>query len=249
MLIAGVALAACFAPIGFDAAVAALVAAVPDRRHPHLRAAVPALCLCRAQPHRRAAGGAQRHLADVGRAVLGAGCCGERLSRARGRRPRHRRRRRRAGHAARGRRASSPRCPALAARSAPRSATASPPPTCGAGRSDVPSRGMAVGTPGRRRRAARCRCSPLWPPAADADAASSPRACWRSAWSAARSPTCSTSGWSPTSAPTGALTVTYLIPIFGVLWGALFLGETRFAAPCWAARCWCSSAPFFVLRK
>lgn len=26
--------------------------------------------------------------------------------------------------------------------------------------------------------------------------------------------------------PTGALTVTYLIPIFGVLWGALFLGET-----------------------
>jgi len=24
---------------------------------------------------------------------------------------------------------------------------------------------------------------------------------------------------------TGALTVTYLIPIFGVLWGALFLGE------------------------
>ena len=26
--------------------------------------------------------------------------------------------------------------------------------------------------------------------------------------------------------PTGALTVTYLIPVFGVLWGALFLGET-----------------------
>ena len=26
--------------------------------------------------------------------------------------------------------------------------------------------------------------------------------------------------------PTGALTVTYLIPIFGVIWGALFLGET-----------------------
>jgi len=25
---------------------------------------------------------------------------------------------------------------------------------------------------------------------------------------------------------TGALTVTYLIPLFGVLWGALFLGET-----------------------
>jgi drug/metabolite transporter (DMT)-like permease len=25
--------------------------------------------------------------------------------------------------------------------------------------------------------------------------------------------------------PTGALTVTYLIPVFGVLWGALFLGE------------------------
>jgi drug/metabolite transporter (DMT)-like permease len=25
---------------------------------------------------------------------------------------------------------------------------------------------------------------------------------------------------------TGALTVTYLIPVFGVLWGALFLGET-----------------------
>ena len=24
---------------------------------------------------------------------------------------------------------------------------------------------------------------------------------------------------------TGALTVTYLIPVFGVLWGALFLGE------------------------
>lgn len=29
---------------------------------------------------------------------------------------------------------------------------------------------------------------------------------------------------------TGALTVTYLIPIFGVLWGALFLGETPDAA-------------------
>jgi drug/metabolite transporter (DMT)-like permease len=26
--------------------------------------------------------------------------------------------------------------------------------------------------------------------------------------------------------PAGALTVTYLIPIFGVTWGALFLGET-----------------------
>ena len=26
--------------------------------------------------------------------------------------------------------------------------------------------------------------------------------------------------------PTGALTVTYLIPVFGVLWGAIFLGET-----------------------
>ena len=25
--------------------------------------------------------------------------------------------------------------------------------------------------------------------------------------------------------PTGALTVTYLIPLFGVLWGTLFLGE------------------------
>jgi drug/metabolite transporter (DMT)-like permease len=25
---------------------------------------------------------------------------------------------------------------------------------------------------------------------------------------------------------TGALTVTYLIPVFGVAWGALFLGET-----------------------
>ena len=25
---------------------------------------------------------------------------------------------------------------------------------------------------------------------------------------------------------TGALTVTYLIPVFGVLWGALFLGES-----------------------
>lgn len=30
--------------------------------------------------------------------------------------------------------------------------------------------------------------------------------------------------------PTGALTVTYLIPVFGVLWGALFLGETLSAA-------------------
>jgi drug/metabolite transporter (DMT)-like permease len=29
---------------------------------------------------------------------------------------------------------------------------------------------------------------------------------------------------------TGALTVTYLIPVFGVLWGALFLGETISAA-------------------
>jgi len=26
--------------------------------------------------------------------------------------------------------------------------------------------------------------------------------------------------------PTGALTVTYLIPLFGVIWGALFLDET-----------------------
>ena len=30
---------------------------------------------------------------------------------------------------------------------------------------------------------------------------------------------------------TGALTVTYLIPVFGVLWGALFLGETVDAVP------------------
>ena len=90
--------------------------------------------------------------------------------------------------------------------------------------SDVPSRGMAVGTqlvagvllipfiplcaarrrPGRAHRRA---------------------ACWRSDWSAARWPTCCISASSPTSAPRGALTVTYLIPVFGVLWGALFLGE------------------------
>jgi len=30
--------------------------------------------------------------------------------------------------------------------------------------------------------------------------------------------------------PAGALTVTYLIPIFGVVWGALFLGEPLSAA-------------------
>ena len=36
---------------------------------------------------------------------------------------------------------------------------------------------------------------------------------------------------------TGALTVTYLIPVFGVLWGALFLGESA-QPPCSPAARW-----------
>ena len=37
---------------------------------------------------------------------------------------------------------------------------------------------------------------------------------------------------------TRALTVTYLIPVFGVLWGALFLGEARVRCRCSPAACW-----------
>ena len=37
---------------------------------------------------------------------------------------------------------------------------------------------------------------------------------------------------------TGALTVTYLIPVFGVLWGVLFLGEDRIEARCSRAPRW-----------
>ena len=32
------------------------------------------------------------------------------------------------------------------------------------------------------------------------------------------------------SGASGALTVTYLVPLFGMLWGALFLGEATTAA-------------------
>ena len=42
---------------------------------------------------------------------------------------------------------------------------------------------------------------------------------------------------------TGALTVTYLIPVFGVLWGALFLGETLSLLACLPAPRSSSSEP------
>lgn len=48
--------------------------------------------------------------------------------------------------------------------------------------------------------------------------------------------------------PTGALTVTYLIPIFGVLWGALFLGEAL-TLPMLAGGALVVLGTFFVLRK
>ena len=46
----------------------------------------------------------------------------------------------------------------------------------------------------------------------------------------------------------GALTVTYLIPIFGVAWGALFLGETVSPAMLGGAGL-VLLGTFFVLRK
>ena len=48
--------------------------------------------------------------------------------------------------------------------------------------------------------------------------------------------------------PTGALTVTYLIPIFGVLWGAIFLGETL-SPGMLAGAALVLLGTFFVLRK
>ena len=48
--------------------------------------------------------------------------------------------------------------------------------------------------------------------------------------------------------PTGALTVTYLIPVFGVLWGALFLGETV-SPGMLAGAALVLLGTFFVLRK
>jgi drug/metabolite transporter (DMT)-like permease len=48
--------------------------------------------------------------------------------------------------------------------------------------------------------------------------------------------------------PAGALTVTYLIPIFGVLWGALFLGETV-SLTMLAGAALVLLGTFFVLRK
>jgi drug/metabolite transporter (DMT)-like permease len=48
--------------------------------------------------------------------------------------------------------------------------------------------------------------------------------------------------------PAGALTVTYLIPIFGVAWGALFLGETASPAMLGGAAL-VLLGTFFVLRK
>jgi drug/metabolite transporter (DMT)-like permease len=47
---------------------------------------------------------------------------------------------------------------------------------------------------------------------------------------------------------TGALTVTYLIPVFGVLWGALFLGETL-SAPMLAGGALVVLGTVFVLRN
>src|SRR5688572_17499280 len=47
---------------------------------------------------------------------------------------------------------------------------------------------------------------------------------------------------------TGALTVTYLIPVFGVLWGALFLGETL-SAPMLAGAALVILGTVFVLRN
>jgi drug/metabolite transporter (DMT)-like permease len=46
----------------------------------------------------------------------------------------------------------------------------------------------------------------------------------------------------------GALTVTYLIPIFGVAWGALFLGETISPAML-AGAVLVLLGTYFVLRK
>lgn len=48
--------------------------------------------------------------------------------------------------------------------------------------------------------------------------------------------------------PAGALTVTYLIPIFGVTWGALFLGETV-SLPMLAGAALVLLGTFLVLRK
>jgi drug/metabolite transporter (DMT)-like permease len=54
---------------------------------------------------------------------------------------------------------------------------------------------------------------------------------------------------------TGALTVTYLIPVFGVLWGALFLQETvslftlAGATLVILGRCWFSSSQELVLEE
>ncbi len=48
--------------------------------------------------------------------------------------------------------------------------------------------------------------------------------------------------------PTGALTVTYLVPIFGVLWGAVFLGETV-SPGMLAGAALIVLGTFFVLRK
>jgi drug/metabolite transporter (DMT)-like permease len=47
---------------------------------------------------------------------------------------------------------------------------------------------------------------------------------------------------------TGALTVTYLIPVFGVLWGALFLGETV-SVPMLAGAALVVLGTLFVLRN
>ena len=94
--------------------------------------------------------------------------------------------------------------------------------------SDVPSRGMAVGS----QLAAGILLIPfiaLWPP----PGAPTPGA---AASILALGLVCSALAYLlyfrliADIGATGALTVTYLIPVFGVLWGVLFLGETVSAA-------------------
>jgi drug/metabolite transporter (DMT)-like permease len=112
--------------------------------------------------------------------------------------------------------------------------------------SDVPSRGMAVGT----QTAAGVLLIPfipLWPPAA----APTPLV---AASMLALGLVCGAIAYLlyfrliADIGATGALTVTYLIPVFGVLWGALFLGET-ISAPMLAGGALVILGTLFVLRN
>ena len=112
--------------------------------------------------------------------------------------------------------------------------------------SDVPSRGFAVGT----QLAAGLLLAPfvpLWPPAA----APTPLV---AASMLALGLVCGAVAYVlyfrliADIGATGALTVTYLIPVFGVLWGALFLGETL-SAPMLAGAALVILGTVFVLRN